>query len=249
MKLFGSKPPSPPAPERTIGAHSGGPQNPYLDGRREWLERYGSYISRAKHWRMMAFGLAVITTISITGNVYQIHQQKIIPWIIQVDALGKTATPTPAATTKLPPAMIQSAIAQCIVNWRTVTADMDLQKKMTSSLAHFVAGTARGLLDEWYTANQPYKIASSGKLVQIEVKRLPLPVSKDSWRLEWTETTRNHSGALLEQQNYEATVTIKIDPPTSDDAILRNPGGIFIIDLSVAKQLAVPSSGQDRGGQ
>jgi type IV secretion system protein VirB5 len=81
------------------------------------------------------------------------------------------------------------------------------------------------------------------------VKRLPLPVSKDSWRLEWTETTRNHSGALLEQQNYEATVTIKIDPPTSDDAILRNPGGIFIIDLSVAKQLAVPSSGQDRGGQ
>ena len=34
-------------------ADSGG--NPYLDGRQEWLERYGSYISRAAQWRMVAF--------------------------------------------------------------------------------------------------------------------------------------------------------------------------------------------------
>lgn len=29
--------------------------NPYLDGREEWLERYGSYISRAAQWRTFGF--------------------------------------------------------------------------------------------------------------------------------------------------------------------------------------------------
>ena len=32
-----------------------GSGNPYLNGREEWLERYGSYISRAAQWRMAAF--------------------------------------------------------------------------------------------------------------------------------------------------------------------------------------------------
>ena len=39
--------------------------NPYLAARREWDERYGSLITRARNWRMAAFlalGIAVIET-------------------------------------------------------------------------------------------------------------------------------------------------------------------------------------------
>ena len=35
--------------------------SPYLDGREEWLERYGSYINRAAQWRMVAFLCLLIT--------------------------------------------------------------------------------------------------------------------------------------------------------------------------------------------
>ena len=45
-------------PENTATAQataSPGGGNPYLNGREEWLERYGSYISRAAQWRMVAF--------------------------------------------------------------------------------------------------------------------------------------------------------------------------------------------------
>src|SRR5437763_12356073 len=39
--------------------------NPYLAARREWDERYGSLITRARNWRVAAFralGIAVIET-------------------------------------------------------------------------------------------------------------------------------------------------------------------------------------------
>lgn len=64
--------------------------SPYLNGREEWLERYGSYISRAAQWRMAAFICLMLTGISITGNVIQASQVKTVPYIIEVDKLGKS---------------------------------------------------------------------------------------------------------------------------------------------------------------
>ena len=63
--------------------------SPYLNGREEWLERYGTYISRAAQWRMVAFLCLCTTSISITGNVMQASQTKTVPYIIEVDAIGK----------------------------------------------------------------------------------------------------------------------------------------------------------------
>jgi type IV secretion system protein VirB5 len=39
-----------------------------------------------------------------------------------------------------------------------------------------MAGSAKGVLREWYEANNPYEIAKN-KLVHVEIKGLPLPVS------------------------------------------------------------------------
>ena len=55
-------------------------ENPYLNAKQEWLERYGSYISRASNWRMAAFLSLIIAMLSITGNVIQANQVKTIPY-------------------------------------------------------------------------------------------------------------------------------------------------------------------------
>ncbi|MDR1660143.1 MAG: hypothetical protein LBR94_07365 [Desulfovibrio sp.] len=68
-----------------------GKSNPYLNGREEWLERYGSYISRARQWRIMSFLVALALIASVSGNVIQARQVKTIPYIIEVDNLGKSA--------------------------------------------------------------------------------------------------------------------------------------------------------------
>ena len=210
--------------------------SPYLNGREEWLERYGSYISRAAQWRMVAFICLMITVVSITGNVIQASQTKTIPYIIEVDALGKAAVVARADTaSRTPQRLIQAEIAKCISDWRTVTADVELQQKMIERLSFFMAGSAKGVLRQWYEANNPYELAKTGKLVHVEIKGLPLPVSSDSYRVEWQETVRSHAGVMLDSHSYEATVTIQINPPTADAVLLRNPGGVYITALSAGK--------------
>ena len=225
-------------------------ENPYLNGREEWLERYGSYISRAAQWRMVAFICLLLTAVSITGNVIQASQVKTVPYIIEVDKLGKSSVVARAdRASSTPQRLIQAEIAACIGNWRTVTADVELQQKMIERLSFFMAGSAKGVLREWYEANNPYEIAKSGKLVHVEIKGLPLPVSSDSYRVEWVETVRSHAGVLLDSHAYEATVTIQINPPTVDAVLLRNPGGVYITSLSAGKVVGASASAKPQNNQ
>ena len=229
MSIFKKKSPAP------VGSSTGLGNNPYINGREEWLERYGSYISRAAQWRMVAFLCLILTAISISGNVIQARQVKTVPYIIEVDnlgAIGAVARADRASST--PKRLIQASIATCISDWRTVTADVELQRKMIERLSFFMAGSAKGVLREWYEANNPFEIAKN-KLVHVEIKGLPLPVSPDSYRVEWVETVRSHAGVTLDVHSYEATATVQIKPPTVDAVLLRNPGGVYITAISAGK--------------
>ena len=223
----------------TAGKTSAASGNPYLNGPQEWLERYGSYVQRAAHWRMVAFICLIITALSVFCNVIQANQVKTIPYIVEVDKLGKSTVVARADKASAAPLrLIQAEIAACIADWRTVTADVELQKQMISRLSYFFAGSAKGVLKEWYTTNNPYETAKGGKLVHVEIKSLPLPVSADSYRVEWVETIRTHAGATVDSMMYEATVTIQIKPPTSEAVLLHNPGGVYITELSASRIFA-----------
>lgn len=225
---------------KTKAPRPAGGGNPYLDGREEWLERYGSYISRAAQWRAFGFVALLALVLSVTGNVMQASQVKTVPYIVEVDQLGKTGVIARADTASATPRrLIQAEIAACIANWRTVTADVELQQKMIDRLSFFMAGSAKGVMREWYEANNPYEIAKSGKLVHVEIKGLPLPVSADSYRVEWVETVRSHAGVVLDSNTYEATATVQINPPTTEAVTLRNPGGVYITSLSAGKVIGV----------
>lgn len=243
MSLFKKKEKTDPTPKAS-DAHT-----PYLNARQEWLERYGSYISRAAQWRMTAFIALILLGGSIMGNVIQANQVKAIPYIIEVDKLGKAAVTARADQAGAAPLrLIQAEIAACITDWRTVTADIELQKQMIQRLSYFVAGSAKGVLKEWFTANNPYEIAKSGKLVHVEIKSLPLPVSANSYRVEWTETTRAHTGVALESHTYEATVSVQINPPASEAVLLRNPGGVYLTSLSASRvfKTGAPAASQTK---
>src|ERR1700722_9239780 len=46
------------------------PHNPYLAARREWDERYGDFITRAKNWRTMAAFSSLIALVATVGIVW-----------------------------------------------------------------------------------------------------------------------------------------------------------------------------------
>ncbi|MDR0496652.1 MAG: type IV secretion system protein [Treponema sp.] len=213
-----------------------GSNNPYAAAREEWLERYGSYIKRAAQWRMAAFLCLAALLISIFGNVFQLQQQKIVPYIIEVDSTGNSRAVARVEIGQTPERVIQAEIVNFIRDWRTVTADVELQRKMIERLSYFSAGSAKGFLREWYAQNNPHEL-SQKRLISVEPKGLPLAVSASSYRVEWTEITRSHAGMETDRQTYEATLGIQINPPSSDAVIMRNPSGVYIISLSIAKVL------------
>lgn len=223
------------APDKKVNKTNTG-NNPYLNARQEWLERYGSYMTRAANWRAFAFVALFATLLSISGNVIQATQVKTVPYIVEVDRLGRPAVASRADRASAPPLrLVQAAIAQCINDWRTVTADVELQKQMINRASFYFTGAAKGILKEWYAQNSPYEIAKTGKLVHVEIKSLPLQISNDTYRIEWVETVRTHTGVTLETTSYEASVTVMIVPPTTEEVLLRNPGGVNIIEISANK--------------
>lgn len=214
--------------------------NPYTLAREEWLERYGSYINRAAQWRTVAFICLLITMASITGNVIQASQYKVIPYLVEIDNLGNARAAIRADKAALTPErVVQAELASFIRNWRTVTADIDLQKKMIERLSFFAAGSSKGVIRQYYEQNNPYELAKKGLLIAIEIKGLPLSVSSNSYRVEWTEITRSHTGVELERHTYEATMSVQINPPTSDAVIIQNPGGVYVTSLATSKVLGI----------
>ena len=97
MGLFKKKKGQSPAPNTKQG------NNPYLNAREEWLERYGSYMTRAANWRAVAFVALFTTLLSLCGNIIQASQVKTVPYIIEVDKLGRAATVARADQASAPP--------------------------------------------------------------------------------------------------------------------------------------------------
>ena len=223
-----------PIKEKPPEGASGG--NPYLDAREDWMERYGNYISRATQWRRAAFLTLIIAALSLAGNVVQMTQTKIVRYFVVVDELGKTvAEKIQGHGGGTPEKVVQAAVAQAIVDWRTVTVDTELQKRMINRLTMHTAGATRGMLKQWYEKNSPYEVAKAGRLVHVEVKGIPLPVTKGSYRVEWNEIVRNLQGVELGRENFEAIATVELLPPVKEEILLANPGGVYITNLSTAK--------------
>lgn len=212
------------------------PASPYLAGRQEWLERYGSYIKRAAQWRTAALVASICLCLSLVATVILSSQSRVVPYIVEVDQLGRAMAVARAdQASDVPDTVIRAALANVIVNWRTVTADVELQRKFAARLAAYTTGAARGMLKEWFDRNNPF-VRAKDQLVGVEINGMPLPVSAHSWRIEWTETVRTRAGDTLSTTVYEATATARVVPPASDESILRNPCGVFFTTLSFARK-------------
>ena len=73
-----------PAKSKTVELH-----NPYLAARREWDERYGEFITRARNWRTMAVISALVALVATGGMLWQSARSRVIPFVVLVDSLGR----------------------------------------------------------------------------------------------------------------------------------------------------------------
>ena len=213
--------------------------NPYLDARREWNERYGSYIKQAHNWRLSAFVLLGILIIAVSGLVMIGSQNKMVPYIIEVDKLGNINPVIVAEQIRHEdPRVIRAMISQFIINIRSVLVDSEAQGQILSHAYSMLSQQypSTTMINEYFQKGKSPFRRSKEETVTIEISSV-LPISKKTWQIEWRETIRDRTGREKETFRMKAVATITIIPPNDSEHIMKNPIGLFIKNLSWSKQI------------
>src|SRR4051794_24798369 len=77
-------------------SHRSAEWSPYLAARREWDERYGSLITRARNWRLTALLALAVALVAICGVIALSMRAKVIPYVVAIDNLGRVLAAGPA---------------------------------------------------------------------------------------------------------------------------------------------------------
>ncbi len=214
------------------------PPNPYLAARREWDERYGDLIARAKNWRLVALLLALALLMAVGGLVAMGMQSRVQPYIVEVDGLGRQvgggfAQAIPIADDRLK----RATVARWVNDLRSVVSDGVVQRQMIDRVyAHIAQGSvAQTQISDFYKSDPPQKRAAS-QIVTAEVVAV-YPSSPMTYEVEWVETIRNLQGAIESQQRWRASLTLAVNPPTDEVLAQVNPLGIYVTVVSWSKVL------------
>lgn len=228
--------------KKDINISSQTAETPYMAARREWNERYGDYIASAHNWRMTAFFLALACLVLAGGMVYISTQARFTPYIVEVDNLGRVShVATAEKITHDNPRVVKAMLTSFIINWRSVSPDTVIQKTATDRLYKFVPQGSPTLqkINSFYQDNSPYVLAQS-MTVAIEPIGTPLPLSDQSWQVEWWETKRNLAGAVMGRTRYKAVLQVKFSTPKDQNQALDldNPIGLYVTDIDWSQQIS-----------
>jgi type IV secretion system protein VirB5 len=213
--------------------------NPYIAARHEWDERYGSFVSQMRIWRGCAFVCALTAMLSVGGLLWMTRQSRVVPFVIALDGDRPVPIGRAQQVTSLDKRVIKATILNWLQDFRSVTSDLVAQRRAIDRVyVHVNQGSqAQAVISEWYRSASPLKRAQS-ETVSIEVN-VALPISDQSFKVEWTEITRDLFGAVKTKQRWAGSfVTAQQLPAEDDEALERlNPLGIYVTQADWTKVL------------
>jgi type IV secretion system protein TrbF len=212
--------------------------NPYIAARREWDERYGSLITRAKNWRTIALLCASTVVLETGGLVALSMRSRVIPYVVAVDNLGRQVAAGPADQASVADDKLRrAAIFEWVGDLRVVTNDGVAQRKAIDRVYAHIANSsqAMGFINDFYRSDPPQKRAET-QTVDADVQSV-LPTSDKTFEVEWMETTRDLQGQVTQQVRWKGAFTVVVNPPTDERLLRINPLGIYVTNTSWSKVL------------
>lgn len=211
--------------------------NPYLNGRREWTERYADHIKGKRAWMLTALGSMAVAAIACGGLGAVAAQQKPSPTSSRWTSWARCCRSRADQASRPDQRVIRAQLADWITKIRTVSVDASAQMKNVYGAYALIDqnGPAFQVVNDHMKENDPFKRAQK-ETVDVEVNSV-LPVGADTWRVEWTETTRGRDGQVAQSVQWQAVLNTKIVPPASEEAIFVNPLGIFVNAVSWSRRI------------
>ena len=212
--------------------------NPYLAARREWDERYGDLITRARNWRTLAVICALTTLVATGGLMWLSAHSRIVPFVVLVDNLGRPlAAGIAEQATVNDDRLKRASILAWVGDFRLVTSDGIAQRKAIDHVyAQIASGSqAQAFVSDFYRSIPPFKRAQI-ETVSIDVNSV-LPTSDRTFEVDWVETTRDLYGAVKATDRWKGSFSIALNPPTDERLARINPLGVYVTNVSLAKVL------------
>lgn len=213
-------------------------ENPYLAARREWDERYGDLITRARNWRAAAFLALAVVAVEAVGLIALAMKTKVVPFVVAVDSLGRVVASGPAEqATAADDKLKRAALLQWVGDLRTVTTDGIAQRKSIDRVYAMIArgSSAQVQVGDFYRNDPPHERAAT-QMVSVDVKAV-YASSEKSYEVEWVETTRGLGGDVKAEQRWKGSFTLAVNPPTDERLIRVNPLGVYVTNVSWSRVL------------
>ncbi len=179
-----------------------------------------------------AFASLGVAFIAVAGA-----QNRVVPYVVQTDKLGDALAISRAdIAAPADPRLIRAGLARWIEDVRTVYLDVAAERIVVTEAYAMVNrnGAAAQHLNDWFSQHDPFKRAQT-EMVGISVESV-LPISGNTWRVEWREDKRGRDGTAEPPTHWQATVTISINPPANDATILVNPVGLYVDSFDWAQR-------------
>jgi type IV secretion system protein VirB5 len=212
-------------------------QNPYLNARREWDERYGGLISRARNWQRIAAGSLVVTAVAVVGIAFVGSQSKIQPFVVVTDQLGSpvaVARPAPVAKSDFDKRLMVVQLATFIKDVRSMQPDAVAQQVTLNRVYAMAGRDVAGFLNGFFKENSPFSV--DGSVTRVEISSV-IPQGGETYQVSWVET-KAKPGVNAIAEHWKAVVTVGTDAKLAENEkiALWNPFGIYVKSISWTKE-------------
>ncbi|MBU1343519.1 MAG: hypothetical protein KKE44_10040 [Proteobacteria bacterium] len=211
----------------------------FIRAQEAWNEVYGRAVSGKRNWRNLSFVLAIVLLAAIAGLTWQGSQSKVVPYVVVLGKDGQelhTGIASKSSTTDTK--VIKKELESFLKKNRLASVDRQLMlQNINWVYAHLLPNTpSLKKLNAHFKENNPFELINKKTRIVDQVNSI-LPVTDNTWSVEWIETTRDVSnGDVIKTENYKAIITVlKKDPETQEQWNL-NPFGIWVIDFEWEKK-------------
>lgn len=207
--------------------------NPYLSARKEWDERYGDLITRARNWRGLAFLSISVALVQSCGLIALAMRSKTVPYIVAVDSLGRVlASGTAERASAVNDRLKRAALFEWVRSLRMVSSDGIAQRHAIERVYGMIASgsSAQIYIGDFYRMDPPQKRAQT-QSVDVQIQSI-LPTSDKTYEVEWVESTRDLQGQVQGEERWKGAFTISIQPPTDEESARVNPLGLYVNTVS-----------------
>lgn len=210
----------------------------YEKAKEELFDFYAQQSKRIMTYKILAFLLIGLTTVSTLSCVYLARTSKLIPYVIEVDKVGEAKAIRRAEQQYVPKEMENRYfLRDIVIKMRTIPRDNVLFSRNFQQLSYFLSAPMLKKHENTLLREDTNELAKQLISRDVIINSFnKLPNVKDTYQIKWTEKMFSAEGEEINTSNFNGLFKIIIEQPKEIDEININPLGIIVEDFSLSKE-------------